>query len=85
MGIALESVPADRLHDRAQEVAASFLAGAPIAQMFIKQTINSSFESSFSEALGWEGHAQAIALGTEDSAEGVASFIQKRDPEWKGR
>lgn len=85
LGIAMEVVPADELADRATEVAQSFLAGAPIAQMFAKQGLNASFESSFAESISWEGQSQAIALGTEDVMEGVAAFLQKRDPEWKGR
>lgn len=85
LGIALEVVPAARMLDRVTEIARSFLAGAPIAQMFAKQGLNASFESSFSESMSWEGQSQAIALGTEDVVEGVAAFLQKRDPEWKGR
>ena len=85
MGLVIEVVEPGQLEDRAREIAESFLGGAPLAQGFAKQTLNVSFESSFSEAIGWEGQAQAVALGTEDAAEGVASFAQKRDPEWRGR
>lgn len=85
LGIALEMVPAERLAERAREVAESFLAGAPVAQMFAKQALDASFESSFAESLSWETQSQATALGTEDLVEGVAAFLQKRDPEWKGR
>lgn len=85
MGLVLEVVAPGRLESRARELAESFLAAAPLAQGFVKQTFNVSFESSFSEAIGWEGQAQAVALGTEDAAEGVASFVEKRDPEWRGR
>lgn len=70
---------------RADEVARSFLAGAPLAQMFAKKGIDASFESSFGEALGWEGQSQAIALVSEDAAEGVSAFLERRDPQWKGR
>ncbi|HJQ75831.1 MAG TPA: enoyl-CoA hydratase-related protein [Acidimicrobiia bacterium] len=85
LGLAMEVVPAATLRDRVGEVARSFLAGAPIAQMFAKQGINASFESSFSESIGWEGQSQSIAFGTEDVAEGVSAFLDKREPEWRGR
>lgn len=85
LGIVLEVVPTDGLMDRAREMARSFLDGAPIAQMFAKQSLDVAFESSWAEAISWEGQAQAISLGTEDFSEGVAAFFEKRDPEWKGR
>lgn len=85
LGIAMEMVPVDQLHRRATQIAESFLAGAPIGQMFTKQGLNASFESSFTESVSWEGQSQAIALGTEDVIEGVAAFLEKRAPEWRGR
>lgn len=84
-GIALEVVPAEELAERAGELAGSFLEGAPVAQMFAKQGLNASFESSFEESISWEGQSQAIAFATEDVAEGIAAFLQKREPDWKGR
>ncbi len=85
LGIAMEVVPADRLLERAREVAVSFLAGAPIGQMLAKQGLNASFESSFSESLSLEGQSQSIAFSTEDMVEGVSAFLEKRPPEWRGR
>lgn len=85
LGIAMEVVPVARLRDRVTEIASSFLAGAPIGQLFAKQGLNASFESSFAEAVSWEGQSQAIAFGTEDAAEGILAFLEKRDPVWKGR
>lgn len=85
LGIAMEVVPVARLAARVEEIAQSFLAGAPIGQMFAKQGMNASFESSFSESVSWEGQSQAIVLGTEDVIEGVSAFLDRRDPEWKGR
>ena len=84
-GLVLEVVPAERLDDRATELAESFLAGAPVAQMFAKQGLSVSFESSFADALGLEGQSQAIAWGTEDAVEGITAFLERRDPNWKGR
>jgi 2-(1,2-epoxy-1,2-dihydrophenyl)acetyl-CoA isomerase len=85
LGLVLELVAPDRLMARATEIATSFQAGAPLGQLFAKQGLNAAFESSFAESLSWEGQSQAIALGTEDVAEGVAAWLQRRDPRWKGR
>ncbi len=85
LGIAMEAVPAEALVDRVRELAQSFLAGAPVAQMFAKQGLNASFESSFAESISWEGQSQAISLGTEDALEGIRAFLEKREPGWKGR
>jgi len=85
IGLAARVVPADQLRAEANQLALEMIRGAPKAQMFVKQTLDASFESSFGDALSWEGQSQTILFATEDSAEGVLSFIEKRDPEWKGR
>jgi len=84
LGLALEVVDPDRLLDRAMEIAMSLQEGAPIAQMFAKQALNRSWQLSFEEALGWEDQSQSICMGTGDVVEGVASFLQKRPPEFTG-
>jgi 2-(1,2-epoxy-1,2-dihydrophenyl)acetyl-CoA isomerase len=85
LGLVLDVVPPDGLFDRVRELATSFLAGAPIAQKFAKQGIDAAYQSSFAEATSWEGQSQAILSGTEDAMEGVTAFLEKRDPNWKGR
>ncbi|MGH8946468.1 MAG: enoyl-CoA hydratase/isomerase family protein [Acidimicrobiia bacterium] len=85
LGIAMEAVAPDRLYERAEEIAHSLLSGAPFAQMLIKRALASSLQTGFPDAVASEGHAQTVALGTEDAQEGFASFIDKRDPNWKGR
>jgi 2-(1,2-epoxy-1,2-dihydrophenyl)acetyl-CoA isomerase len=85
LGLALEVVEPEQLEARAMELAKSLLAGAPLAQSFAKQALDAAFESSFFESVSWEGQSQSIALGTEDAAEGVMAFVEKRPPVWKGR
>jgi 2-(1,2-epoxy-1,2-dihydrophenyl)acetyl-CoA isomerase len=85
IGIVTEVVAADTLEERATEVGTGLLAGAPVGQMFTKQTMNAAYQVSLADALAWEGEAQSVALGSEDAAEGMTAFLEKRDPEWKGR
>jgi 2-(1,2-epoxy-1,2-dihydrophenyl)acetyl-CoA isomerase len=85
IGLCLELVEPERLETRVAELAASFVRGAPIAQMFAKQAVERSWELSMEDALDWEGQSQAICLSTEDHAEGVAAFLEKRSPEFHGR
>ncbi len=85
IGLVLEVVAVDDLPGRVVELAHSFLAGAPHGQKFDKQGLNAAFESSFAESVSWEGQSQSILFSTEDVVEGVAAFLQKRGPEWKGR
>lgn len=84
-GIALESVSPGELAERARAIADAFLAGAPMAQMFAKQGLDAAFESSFEESISWEGQSQAIAFASEDLAEGIAAFLEKRRPRWLGK
>jgi 2-(1,2-epoxy-1,2-dihydrophenyl)acetyl-CoA isomerase len=85
IGLVAEVVGVEELEARVTEMAEGFLAGAPMAQMFAKQTMNAAFQISLADALSWEGEAQSVALGTEDAAEGLLAFLEKRDPVWKGK
>jgi 2-(1,2-epoxy-1,2-dihydrophenyl)acetyl-CoA isomerase len=84
VGLVAEVVPVDGLEARTTEIAELFLAGAPVAQMFVKQTLNAAFQIGLADAVSWEGEAQSILMGTEDAAEGLAAFLEKRQPRWRG-
>jgi 2-(1,2-epoxy-1,2-dihydrophenyl)acetyl-CoA isomerase len=85
IGLVMEVVPVDGLEMRVTDLAASLLESAPLAQMFAKHAINSSFEMGLADALSWEGEAQSVAMGTDDAAEGIRSFVEKRPPDWRGK
>ena len=84
IGLVLETVEIDLLEARVTELAESFLAGAPIAQMFAKQGLNRAYDVPLAGALAWEDQAQAICLTTADVVEGVAAFLEKRSPDFRG-
>lgn len=85
MGLVARLVETDHLQDAAMEMAGQLAAGAPLAQRFIKVGLERSMGMSWSEALAYEDQAQAICLSSEDVAEGLAAFLDKRAPEFRGR
>jgi 2-(1,2-epoxy-1,2-dihydrophenyl)acetyl-CoA isomerase len=85
LGLVARVVAAADLDATAMAMAGELAAGAPLAQRFIKAGLDRSFEMSFEEAVSYEQAAQSLLLSSQDFLEGVASFLQKRDPEFRGR
>lgn len=84
IGLVLDIVEPATLVEAAQTLAESFALGAPVPQMFVKRTLDRSFELSFEEALEAESKDQVICFETEDVVEGISSFLEKRPPKFKG-
>jgi 2-(1,2-epoxy-1,2-dihydrophenyl)acetyl-CoA isomerase len=85
LGLVAAVVPADRLADAARELAAR-LAGGPTAAIGLtKRLLNAAEDATLPEALEAEAALQELAGRTDDHAEGVAAFGEKRDPRFTGR
>ncbi len=56
-----------------------------IAVRLIKESVNKAYELSLSQALDYEKRNFYLLFGTEDKAEGMKAFIEKRAPQWKNR
>jgi 2-(1,2-epoxy-1,2-dihydrophenyl)acetyl-CoA isomerase len=84
IGLVNRVVSADQLMDEATALAARLAKSAPLALALAKRALNRALETNLDEALEFEAQLQSIAGRSKDHAEGVAAFVQKRQPEFSG-
>jgi len=78
-------VPADQLKAKVRELATELVGKPPIAIKLSKALINCSTETHPAVGLWQEAEAFGLVASTEDFNEGVAAFLEKRKPQYKGK
>jgi 2-(1,2-epoxy-1,2-dihydrophenyl)acetyl-CoA isomerase len=84
-GLANEVVETDRLAAHVAEVAAAFAASPTRAIGMTKRLFDHAATASLEEQLELEAQLQSAATRTDDFREGVAAFLEKREPAFSGR
>jgi enoyl-CoA hydratase len=84
-GLVNHVYPADELEAKTMELAAKIAEKAPIALQLSKEAVKFASRSNLDEGLRREVDLFAICFSTEDKKEGVAAFLEKRKPVFKGR
>lgn len=84
-GLVAEVVAADVLLQRAQERAAELAALPTRGIAMTKRLFEGALTARLEDQLELEAQLQAAATQTEDFAEGVAAFLEKREPRFSGR
>lgn len=77
--------PAEQLESETMKLAGKIAEKAPIALQLIKEAVKFASRSNLDEGLRREIDLFAICFSTEDKKEGVAAFLEKRKPEFKGK
>lgn len=83
-GLVNRVVPVERYLDEALALAAEIAGRAPLAVRLGKEAVNHAHESFLSEGLAGERRAFYMLFATQDQKEGIAAFVEKRQPVWKG-
>ncbi len=83
-GLATYVVPHDELMDRATEFAMRIARG-PFALPLTRKAVYQSLNHDLSTATEIEGHFANLCARSEDLKEGVAAFLEKREPVFTGR
>jgi enoyl-CoA hydratase/carnithine racemase len=84
IGIVNYLYPADQLMDKVEEYAHNILSGATRAVGLIKQAVVQGIEVHLDAGLFMERELQNRLFRTADAQEGFLSFIEKRQPEFRG-
>ena len=84
-GLVERVVPVGELLDAATEIAASFAAQSPVAIGVLRELARDTRDLPLAEGLRGEAEGFRRCLASEDGAEGVAAFIEKRAPQFTGR
>lgn len=75
----------DKVVDEAERIAGRIAERGPLAVQYAKEAISRGMEMPLEQALRYETDLTVILQTTEDRAEGVRAFLEKRDPEFKGK
>jgi enoyl-CoA hydratase len=84
-GLVSRVVPAKELMREAREAAVKIAEKSPLTVRAVKEAVNRSYETTLREGLLFERRLFNALFATEDQAEGMAAFAEKRTPQFRGK
>jgi len=85
LGLVNEVVPAEKLMDRARELAAQIMENSPTSLLRTKRLLSDHARKELDASIDAAVKRNAAIRGTADFREGISSFLEKRKPRWSGR
>jgi enoyl-CoA hydratase len=75
----------DELRERTLELCRGLEAKSPVALAYAKEAVNLALQGPHRANLESEARLFALLFGSEDQKEGMAAFVEKRQPRFRGR
>ena len=85
IGLAHHVAEREEAASYAASLAATIASYAPIAARYLKETLLKGADMTLAQGLGLEADLTVILQSTADRAEGIASFLERRQPEYRGK
>lgn len=85
IGLVTRLVESEELLAEVRRMADHLASFAPFVPRTMKAMVHFGMEASLAGALMFEKYAQGALVQTEDKQEGITAFLEKRDPEFKGK
>ncbi|NUM46136.1 MAG: enoyl-CoA hydratase/isomerase family protein [Anaerolineales bacterium] len=84
-GLVNRVVPVERYLDAAKELAQTIAARPPVAIRLAREALKYGNETTLRDGMMVERRNFVLLFDTEDQKEGMAAFLEKREPEFKGK
>ncbi|WP_395540529.1 enoyl-CoA hydratase [Neotabrizicola sp. sgz301269] len=84
-GLVSRVFPAKSLVEEALKVAEKIGEKSRVTAMLVKEAVNRAQETSLTEGILFERRLFHASFATEDKAEGMAAFLEKRQPQFRDR
>lgn len=85
LGLCNRVVEDEQLVESALEWAEELAAKAPLSLQYGKKSLAFAAENDLAAVISHEAALQHICVDSEDASEGVRAFLEKRQPQWRGR
>jgi len=85
LGLVSRVVPKETYLSEAKKVAGEIAAKSPVAVRLAKMAVNKAFEMGLGDGLDFERELFYLLFASEDKAEGMKAFMEKRKPEFRGK
>ncbi len=85
IGLVTRLVSPSELLPTVAKMADQLARQAPLVPQVMKAMVNAGLDGGLASGLALEKFAQSALCATEDKAEGLRAFLEKREPRWRGR